>query len=186
MSPIRRRPPLHERLLASGGLLGVPGDAPGHPFRDLVGVHGVPRPRDWDAVVTAEAEGLPGDELGFVALPDGTLVVEDDLPEGALAPLADALEGALEPPYAAHAVRKSERVWAVGGRRVEVAELPDAPGDEIELTLQGGTRSVTVDGEHAFGGVRSLERLAAERFGDYVAYARRLDGDLFEVEIAAL
>lgn len=186
MSPFRRRAPLHERLLASGGLLGAPASVPGHPFRDLVGVHGVPRAREWDAVVTADADLPPADELAFVALPDGTLVVDEDVPEGALAPLADAVEGALAPPYSALAVRKAERVWAVGARRIEVAELPDARGDELELVVQGGSRSVEADGERIFGGVPSLERIAAARAPEYVAHARRLDGDLFEIEISPL
>ena len=37
------------------------------------GIHGVPRPRRWDAVATAAAPGLRGEIVHFVALPDGTL-----------------------------------------------------------------------------------------------------------------
>jgi hypothetical protein len=187
LSPFWRRRPVHEKLLAAGAVAGLhPPAVPGGPFRDLVGVHGVHRPREWDAVATVEAESLPGDEVSFVALPDGTLIVEEDVPEGSLGPLADAVEAALEPPYSAHGVRKSERVWAVGARRVEVAELPGAEGDEIELAVQSGSRTLTVDGERAFGGVPSLERLAAARHEDYLAHARRLDGDLYEIRVTPL
>jgi hypothetical protein len=178
---------VHEKLLAAGALRGAPTPAvPGGPFRDLVGVHGVHRPREWDAVVTAEADSLPGDEVSFVALPDDTLIVDEDVPDGSLAPLADAVEAVLEPPYSAHGVRKSERVWAVGVRRIEVAELPGAEGEEIELATQSGSRTLIVDGEHAFGGLPPLERLAAARHEDYVAHARRLDGDLFEIRVTPL
>ena len=40
-------------------------------------MHGIARPREWDAVVTADAPGLRGDAVVFVALPDGELLVED-------------------------------------------------------------------------------------------------------------
>jgi hypothetical protein len=187
VSPRWRRRPLHEKLLASAGLLGTAaGPVSGHPFRDLVGVHGVPRAREWDAVVTAESESLTGDEVGFAALPDGTLVVDEDVPGESLAPLAEALDGVLEPPYRARAVRKSDRVWAVGALRVEVAELRGASGDEIDLSVQAGTRTVTVDGEPVFGGVPALERIAGARYDEYVAHAERLDGDVFEITVAPL
>jgi hypothetical protein len=187
MSPLWRRRPLHEKLLAAGGLLGGPaGASPGHPFRDLVGVHGVPRAREWDAVVSAESETLSVDEVSFAALPDGTLIVDEDVPEGSLAPLAEAVEGVIEAPYRAQGVRKSERVWAVGALRIEVAELPGATGDEIDLAVQAGGRTLVVDGEPAFGGVPALERLAAARYEEYVAHAERLDGDLFEIKVAPL
>ena len=187
MSPFWRRQPLHEKLLAEGGLLGAPAGAlPGHPFRDLVGVHGVPRAREWDAVVTAESESLPGNQLTFVALPDGTLIVDEDVPDGSVAALAEAVESSLEPPYRAHGVRKSERMWAVGALRIELAGLPGVEGDEIDLALQGGSRTLVVDGEPAFGGVPALERLAGARYADYAAHAVRLDGDLFEIKIAPL
>ncbi len=187
MSPFWRRQPLHERLLADGGLLGAPaGVRPGHPFRDLVGVHGVPRAREWDAVVTAESDSLTGDELSFVALPDGTLIVDEDVPDGSVAALAEAVESALAPPYRARGVRKSARVWAVGALRIEVAELPGAEGDEIDLTVQGGSRTLVVDGEPAFGSVPALERLAGAQHEEYVAHAERLDGDLFEIKVSPL
>jgi hypothetical protein len=187
VTPFWRRQPTHEKLLAAGELSGLQGPASfGSPFRELVGIHGVHRPREWDAVVTAESEALTGDEVSFVSLADGTLIVEEEVPDGSLGPLADAVEGTLEPPYSAHGVRKSERVWAVGARRVEVAELPGAEGEEIELAVQAGSRTLVVDGEHAFGGLPSLERLAAARHEDYVASARRLDGDLFEIRVTPL
>jgi hypothetical protein len=112
--------------------------------------------------------------------------VDEDVPEGSLAPLAEAVEGVLEPPYRARGVRKSEHVWAVGALRIEVAELPGTPGDEIDLAVQAGTRTVAVDGEQVFGGVPALERVAGARYDEYVAHAERLDGDVFEIRVAPL
>src|SRR5918992_2199335 len=125
----RREEPLHEKLAREGGLdfpravqdLAGPLD-PRHPFWQVAGIHGVARAREWDAVVAAEAPELPGEELDFVALEDGTLVVDLDLPEDALSPLADALDGALEAPYHAYAHRREGDVWVAAAGVVEVVE----------------------------------------------------------------
>jgi hypothetical protein len=148
------------------------------------GITGIPRQREWDAVVLADAPGIPGDELEFVALPDGRL-----LAEGVDAtPLAAALEGAIETPYRAVAVRRDE-VWAVGACRIEVERLqPDPEGDDLELTWDGTSLAVLVDGVAA-GASRApaLERLARERErGRYAAHAHRLDGDLWEISVFPL
>jgi hypothetical protein len=58
-------------------------------------------------------------------------------------------------------------------------------GDELELAVQGGQRTLVVDGEQAFGTVPALEAFAAE-LEAYVVRASRLDGDLFEIELSAL
>ena len=183
-----RRKPLHQRLAEEGGLV-----APERPRHDMtppwgeVGIHGVARPREWDAVGVVDAPGLPGDEIGFVALPNGTLLVEDELPDDLLAPLAEAVEGALEPPYRAQAVRRDEARWAVGARSIVVVELPEEiDGDEIELTVHDGERTLIVDGARSFGSVPALERLAEARFGAYVVHAERLDGAYWEVRVTAL
>ncbi len=144
-------------------------------------MHGVARPRSWDAVVAATVPELRGDRLDFVALPDGTLVVEDDENAGDPAPLAEALEAQLSPPYRAEAVRRHRDVWAVAGRRIEVLTFT-ADGEEIELARHGGERALTVDSLHAFGTIPALEAVG-EREGDsYVVRARRIDGDAWEVQ----
>jgi hypothetical protein len=181
----RREKPLHERLAEEGGLT-----APLEPGRDVApwhqsGIHGVARPRRWDAVVTAEAE-LPGDAVDFVALADGTLIVDRDVPEGGLAPLAAAVELLIPPPYRAQGTRKSERVWAVAANKIVVAELGDEiGGDTVELAVQEDERTLLVDGAPSFGRLPSLEELAAG-LPAFVIRADRIDGDLWEVRVVPL
>ena len=161
----RRSKPLHEQLADEADLdIGQEPPAP-RPFSgflhngglfDAVGIHGVHRQREWEAVATVEAE-LPGDRVEFAALPDGTLVVEVDVPDGALSPLADAIEASIAAPYRAVAVRQDELLWAVGANRIDVRAFPTHEEDEVELVEDGR-----------------------------IVLGRRLDGDLFEVEVTPL
>ena len=82
------------------------------------------RPRDWDTVASVGAE-LPGNEAHFTALPDGTLLAEEDVPDGSLPSLAEAIEASVQPPYRAEAVRRSEGIWAVAARRSQVIEVAE-------------------------------------------------------------
>jgi hypothetical protein len=177
MSLFRRREPLHVRLAREGGLdlEGTEPEAPRPPW-DATGIHGNHRARQWDFVTTLEAPDLPGDRVGFVALPGGELVADEG--GGDLAPLVDAI--ALEPPYRAEAVRRTDRVWALGARRIEVVELPEVQGEQIELASHGEERTLLVDGERAFGSIPALER------PDHVVRAHRIAGDAWEVETAPL
>jgi hypothetical protein len=157
-----------------------------HAF-EQVAVTGLQRLREWDATATTDAPGLEGDEVSFVALPDGSLVVDEEAGDAPLAPLADAIEQQLRPPYRAHGVRRHTEVWAVAAKQIEVVELrPDVEGDELELVSRGGERSLSVDGGRTFGSVPQLEQLAASRSPEYVLHASRLDGSLWEVRISAL
>jgi len=145
-----------------------------------VGIHGVARPREWDAVVVAEAE-LEGDAAAFVALPDGTLVVEDGPADPSA--LAAAVERSLAPPYRAEAVRRGARTWAAAARAIRVVELPGVAGDEIRLASTPAGRQLQIDGLPEFGGVAALERLLD---GDCVVSASRLTGELWEVRLDRL
>jgi hypothetical protein len=160
----RRDKPLHERLADDAELDIGQERRPPRAFSgflhneglfDAAGIHGIHRQREWDAVATVEAD-LPGERVNFAALPDGTLLVEEDVPDGALVPVADALEATLAAPYRAVAVRQDERIWAVGAKRIEVRSFPGEE-DELELVEEGR-----------------------------VVIGRRLDGDLFEVEVTPL
>ena len=186
--PFRRGRPLHERLAEEGGL-DLDREArrtPRAPWDDA-GIHGVARPREWDAVIAVDAAGPDGVELAFVTLPGGDVLLESDepIPDDEVEAFAGAVEGAVRPPFRAIGIRKGPRQWALGVRTIETIELERDPGgDDVELSVHGGTRSLVVDGERAFGSLGELEELLGGRDG--VVRALRLDGLLFEVTAAPL
>jgi hypothetical protein len=197
----RRGETLNERLLREAGLdrpeEEFDREAPLDPvlsFREqfdpvagaLAGAGLPPRARRWDAIVTAEAPDVEGNEVDFVTLPDGSLLVEEEEGDAALDPFAQAIEGELTPPYRAHAVRQTEQLWAVSGRRIDVARL-EAEGDLIELTQTSDGKALRIDGMPVFGSIPELERLGESTAGPaYAVHAQRLDADLWEVRVAAL
>ena len=178
-----RRKPLHERLAEEGGLVESTTVPPYTGVISEVGLHGIARERQYDAVAATEAPGIEGDSVRFVALPDGSLLVEEGGEGGDLTPLADAIEHELSRPYRATGVRRGETTWAVAAHRLRVVELPEPGGDEIELALRGEERTLVVDGNRSFGTFPELEELAA---GDAVIRASRLDGTLWEVRVDPL
>jgi len=151
------------------------------------GITGLQRQREWDAVATVQGDGTPGDELEFVALADGTFVLESD---GAADPafFAGALRDSIVAPYRVLAVRRPE-LWAVGAVAIEVKRLdPDPRGTELELTWNGSELALTIDDLPAEPSQASaLERIAAARVsGAYAAHAHRVRGDLWELSVLAL
>ena len=112
-------------------------------------------------------------------LADGTL-----LGDPSAEPLVSAVP--LDPPFSAHAVRKEGALFSVGANGIEVIELPaDVTGDEIELAVSGGERTLTVDGMRSFAAIPELEALAG-RYAEYVVRAHRLDGTSWQVDVEAL
>ena len=79
------------------------------------------------------------------------------MPDGSLTSLAEAIEETLNPPYRAEAVVREDGVWAVAASRIRVREFPETEGDELEFVEDGN-----------------------------VVIGRRLDGDLFEIEVTPL
>ena len=186
MGLFRRREPLHVRLAREGGLTERPPDLDPRPRTLETGIHGLQRPRAWDTTLAAEAEGIDADEATFVALPDGTLLVEEG-PDSSLEGLAEAVERELKPPYRAHAVRRGESLWAVEARRIEVLALPGAPaGETLDLTHTGDGSELRVDGERVFGTMPALGERGEREGRDYTVHAERLDGDLWEVRASPL
>jgi hypothetical protein len=190
----RRERPIHEQLAKDGGLDFArdlsdfsprePID-PRHPFWQVVGIHGIPREREWDGVASAEAPGLPGDEIEFVALADGSIVVDEDVPDGTVAPLADALS--LPAPYHAFGLRQGADVWSIAAKRVQVVEVPEeVDGDEIQLVVSDEARTLFVDDMPSSASIPTLEAFAAEQFGLFVLRASRLDDLLWEVTVIPL
>ena len=159
--------------------LGAPGGI------SIAGITGVEQGLRWDAVATATAPELRGEEVHFLALPDGTLVVDEDVPDGAAAPLAEAVADDLEPPYAAAGVRQDDDLWAVGAVAIRVAELPGATGDAIEASQLDGVRTVLIDGEPA-ALPAALEDVAAAAGADWSLRAERVDDTLWIVDVNPL
>jgi hypothetical protein len=178
---------LHERLAREGGL--DFGGIPPHDTRPRwgnAGIHGLHRLREWDAIVRADEADVDGDEVRFVALDDGTLIVDGD-DDGELTPLAEAVEAELKPPYRAQAVRTDDGGWTVAAEAIDIVELRrEVEGEELELTVRRGERVLFVDGAPAFGDTSELERLGEERGDDFVVRASRIDGDLWDVRILPL
>jgi hypothetical protein len=182
----RRREPLHERLAREAGLGPEPAPHDPGPHWGEVGIHGLHRPRAWDAVVTIDAPELRGDSAVFVILPDSSLLIEDYAFDDDLSPLADAIDDAVGAPLRAEAVRTDGTLFSVGGRRMHVEEIPeDIAADELELTVSpSGERVLLGDGERTTA-LPSMERLVDLGWGNVIR-ARRLDGQLWEVEFASL
>jgi hypothetical protein len=184
----RRDEPAHERLAREGGLVPERGGRDGRQrwYEELVGVHGVARPREWDAVATVKAPGLGAGRIAFVVLPDGALILEEG-PDGDLEPLAAAVEATISPPYRAEAVARDDQHWGVAANRIEVLELPEvADGEELTLTVRGDERELVIDGTEREGTVPSLEAFAAARSPSFAVSAQRIDEDLWEVRVFAL
>ena len=186
MRLFRRKPPLHHTLAREAGLSLGDRPAPGPQLsaappgwdgeqRGEPGIHGVPRARRWDAVVTAYAPGLGGDTVHFAALPDGSLVVDEDEPDAALGPLAEAVETMLQAPYRVEAVRRDGDHWGVGARAIAVVAEPSLDGEEAELVVTDGQRSLTVDGRSHVPRAPALEAAAAQ-LGDAVRGSRNEAG----------
>ncbi len=149
------------------------------------GVSDVGPGRTWDAVVATHAPGLTGDSVTFVALEDGTLVVNENVPDDSLGPVADTIEEMLPPPYRAAAARVDGDSWTAVAESVAIVELADIIGDEVELTVVNAERTLTVGGEETAGALPALDSLAAEH--DSVSIrAERVDGDLFAVDVFPL
>ena len=74
-----------------------------------VGIHGLHRHREWDAVATVDAPDLVGEDVWFVVLGPGEVVAEDGEID---ARLVSSI--ALAAPFRAHAVRRDAGIWVVG------------------------------------------------------------------------
>ena len=184
----RRQKPLHQQLAEGTELLSwEPKHEPGgHTFSGTLDVLHGGRPKRWDVVVTAAAPLLTGDAVHFVALPDGSLIVDEAVANGSLDPLAEALEQQLRAPYRAEGVRRGA-LWAVAANAIEVLELgEDVGGDTIELAQRGGERHLTVDGAPSLAALPALETYAGARHTDYVARAERIDENVWEVRVSPL
>ena len=152
----------------------------------MPGLTGVERGRGpWDVLTTADAPALTGSELTFVALTDGTLVVDADVPDGSVSALADALEQELGPPYEAAAVRNESGTWTVAAHAVLIAPAGPADAETAELARVDGVVSARLDDSEVdartappglvalLDGVDGDAALIAERLDEATWVARR-------------
>jgi hypothetical protein len=90
------------------------------------GITGLARQREWDAVATTEGPGEPGDEVAYIVLPGGRLLVESAPPGLDPGFLAAAFGDQLDPPYRAIAVRRPARPR--GSSPIPAATISRSPG----------------------------------------------------------
>ena len=147
-----------------------------------VGIHGLHRQREWDALTTVDAPEVWATSSWFVALADGRTVVEEG--DGGGARLAAALE-LTGPTGRAPSGARARSGWSPGGgsrrgarrgsrRRHDRARL-DGPGAD------GADRRLA-----DVGGVPELERLGSRRHTAFVVTAARIDGSTWEVAVTPL
>jgi hypothetical protein len=168
------------------------------------GVTGIPRLREWDAVVLVELpelDGSPAGELELSAEPGEPLAVmgAEAVPAGVGDRLAAALDAELERPYDGIAVRQQGSRWAAGaraGRAGQEIELPgDLPGAALEVVrTPDGDRVVQADGEpldaesetRFAAAVAVIEERGAARFESFVARADKGPDGLWRVSVDPL
>ena len=198
----RREETLNEKLLREAGLdpaqvLGDPAARPEPPPPSLDPLEpmrrrrGAPdgstlQPRDWDAVGTARAAGVAGDQVQFTTLPTGDVIIERETGDGDLSPLAEAIEQKIDPPYRAIAARQDGDLWGVGAKRIQVAQFALDEGDTVELSENGGVQELRVDGEPSDVEIPQLAQLGEQVSTDYCVEGKRIDGDFWEVRVSAL
>ena len=195
----RRRETLNEQLLREAGLdpaqaLGDTQEkpAPLEPPKSLISQLGLPHdvrtgPREWDAAVTVDAPALAGNRIEFTTIPNGDVIVDEETGDADLSPLADAVERHVSPPYRAVGTRQDGDLWAVGAKRIAVAQIPFPQGEKLALSQHGADRELQVDGEQSDAAVPAELAALGEAAGDsFYAEAERIDGDLWEVRVTAL
>jgi len=194
----RRRETLNEQLLREAGIAPaeVLGDRqpplPHEPPKSVLEIVGVPdgsrvSPKEWDATVTAEVPGLAGNRIDFTTLAGGDVIVSEETGDADLSPLADAVERSVNPPYRASAVRQDGDLWAIGAKRIQVAQISFPGAERLELSQHGDLTELRVDSEPSDTPVPlELQRLGDKTGDDFYVEAERIDGDLWEVKVTAL
>jgi hypothetical protein len=193
----RRRETLNEQLLRQAGLdpaqaLGDPQPRPLLQPPSILAAAGVPdgsslQPKEWDAAVTADVPVLAGNRVEFTTIPNGDVIVSEETGDADVTPLAEAVEQRISPPYRAVGQRQGGNLWAVGAKRIQVAQIAFPDGDKLEFSCHVDHGEFRVDG----GPSDALVPPELERFGEtagdsFYVEAERIDGDLWEVKVTAL
>ena len=153
---------------------------------NIPGLSPVTRDDPWDALVTAHAPGLSGEEIRFAVTADGRTIAGGDAPLEAVAALGRAVARQLDPPFWAIGIPDEGDEWSIAATGAEIVEAPDAPGDEIEATRVGGAVTVRVDGEESDVRLPAVGALLDRQGGDAVVVAHRFAGPVWVAELFSL
>ena len=152
----------------------------------IPGVMGVGPGKTYDAVVAAHAPELTGDAVTFVGRDRGRHAGRQRGRAGRFARVgrgrarADGLTA-----VSRRGGRTDGDTWTAVAESVGIVEFRGFGGDEADLSVVDGERTLTVDGEPTTGSVPALDALAEEH--DSVAlHAERVDGELFAVDVFPL
>ena len=156
-----------------GGPINIPGLTGGLPLDD-----------PWDAVVTASAPDLTGDEVRFAVDANGATISDGDVPIDALQPLVQAVAQQLDAPFWAVAVLEGD-TWTAAGTRSEVLHITSVTADTIEASRVGGVVSARIDDAEA-DVPAEIAVLLDSSAGDTAIVAHRFAGSAWVAEIYAL
>lgn len=163
-----------------------------------VGIHGVPRSREWDAVALVSLPELAGSPLSEVVLrrPDGgALTADEPLPPPVLERIAHEIDTMVAGGCEAVVLRRGVEEWALAVREAQIEaidlDLPEAVQEVSVAVGPEGERTVLVDGEEVdptgpvLGAAERLESLGSERHRSFVVRATRA-GEAWSVSVDPL
>jgi hypothetical protein len=173
-------------------------------LRFPAGISGIPRVREWDAVVIVELPELERSQIGeieVVAPDSGDVLVHADepVPHRVGERIAAALDEELDRPYEVLAVRQDELRWSAGARMLRGGTTldfpPGVPATSLELALApDGAVELRADGEIVdpalsplfAGAAAELERHGRARFQFFVARADKVGGGAWQLTVDPL
>jgi hypothetical protein len=156
------------------------------------GVTGIPRLRDWDAVVVVELPELERSEIGEIEVVapesgDVLLHADDAVPHHVGERIAAALDEEVDRPYEALAVRQDGLRWSAGARMLRGGTTLDFPAGlpaaSLELAVApDGAVELRADGDIVDPGLSplfaeaaaELERHGRAKFQFFVARADKV------------
>jgi hypothetical protein len=168
------------------------------------GITGIPRLREWDAVVLVELPELEASAIEEfeLAAPVGGQVqaaAGEALPRRMLDRIAAALDAEVDRPYDALVIRKDRRRWSAGARAIRLGdtiELPAGfPASSLEVVrTPAGALETRVDGTEidpalaplVVDVVVALDRRGRQRFESFVARADKVAEGLWQLTVDPL
>lgn len=157
-----------------GGPINIPGLTGGLPLDD-----------PWDAVVSASAPDLTGDEVRFAVDANGVTITGGDVSIEALQPLAQAVAQQLAAPFWAVAVPDEDDTWTAAGTSSEVLQITSVTADTVEVSRVGGVVSARIDDAES-DVPAEIAALLEGKAGDTAIVAHRFAGSAWVAELYAL